>query len=159
MSLRHFMSDRLTDPNSLIKAQIIKRAVTTLNQRTFDSMVRRLSDFIEDRGAKDIDFHMFAIAVGEQGQLPHADLKYLWDNAFKVYGDTDDAKRFLGTLQMYCMTISEYPWVFVSDSEKADKLANGEIPEATKYFIDKKSKPKVSISDLMSKFNKPFKKE
>lgn len=173
MPLKYVMSDKLTDPNKLIQAPIMSKAINVLGKRTWDSMVWKLHDFIEDRASKDQTYHIFAIAFGDTGQLPKAHYDYLWENAIKVYGDSNEAKRFLGTFQMYCMCLSKYNWLFIQDPEKRQKIAEGEIPDVTEYFVDitgagyqtiqKKSKPvnanvnvkkTFSVNDLAAKFNK-----
>lgn len=172
MPLKHVMSDKIMDSNILMKAPIMLKAFNLLGSKTWNSMISKLSDFIEDKASKDQTYHIFAIAFGDTGQLPKGHYDYLWQKAIEVYGDSNEAKRFLGTFQMYCISLSKYNWLFIQDPEKKQKIAEGEIPDVTEYFVDitgagyrkiKKSqlvnantniKKKYNINDLAAKFNK-----
>jgi len=159
MPLKPVMNDKLTNANDLLRSSIMSKAVKTLGRVTFDSMTKKLLDFIEERSAKDNTYHIFAIAFGDTGQLPHGHYDYLWSKAIEVYGDTNEAKRFLGTFQMYCFCLTSQNWLFIQDPEKKQKLEKGEIPDVTEYFVDvtgngyKNITKNYTLEELRSKFN------
>ena len=162
MPLRNIYGNEVK-PKKFEDAPIIIRARTQIGERSWGSMVRRVSEYVERKGADSLErgessYHIFAIAMGQQGNMPAGDLNYVWGKAVEVFGDSDEAKRFLGTLQMYCFAMSEYNWVYIEDPEKKKKLAVGDIPEATQYFMEKPKAPKPtmqeSIEALKQKFNR-----
>ena len=167
MPLKLALATKLINPMKLMESDIMFKAHQTLGERVFNSMIRRLVVFVNSRkqecsGA----YTIFAIGLGNEGIIAKTDYDYLWEKAITVYGDTDLAKRFLGTMLMYCFAIDSRNWLFIQDPEKSKKLSENEIPDATKYFLDttgkgyafldEERKPvslEESIKALKAKFN------
>lgn len=156
--LRNSFQKELT-ATKLLKSDILNRARKELGDRTFDSMVKRYLNFVEERAENAINkgissFTLFGLVLGDNGLMCKKDYDYLWEKAILVFGDTDYAKRFLGTLQMYAFALSEHNWVYVEDTEKRAKLENGETPQANKFFLDQTKKPTFedSLNALKNKW-------
>ena len=167
MPLKLALASKLMDPIKLMESDIMFKAHQKLGERVFNSMVRRFIIFVNSRKVECSGaYTIFAIGLGEQGVIAKTDYDYLWEKAIIVYGNTDMAKRFLGTMLMYCFAIDSRNWLFIQDPEKNKKLSENEIPEATKYFLDttgkgyafleQERKPvslEESIKALKAKFN------
>lgn len=158
----------------LWNSEIIKRAMTELNERTVISMHNRLLRHIDEVARKAIEngdssFIVFGILFGNEGKLPKGDYDYLWNKAIEVFGDTHYAKMFLGTLQMHAFASSEYHWIVVEDEDKRKKKDQNKVPDANQFFLHRPTpiaqgstnaeiirRPATlgnSIEDLKRKFN------
>jgi hypothetical protein len=154
--LRHFANDSKMKANKMLESDIVCRAYSELGNRTHESILTRLGRFVkninEDRSG---GFTVYGMLLGDNGIMPKVDYEYCWDKAIKVFGDTDEAKRYLGTMLMVAFVLDDRNWRFINDLDKKKKLASGDIPDATMYFIDKEYREPVkpSFDDLRTKFH------
>lgn len=160
----------LTYPNkneieteTLLESNIIKRFISKKDKKTLDSIVDILHKHIEDRAIKAItknesSYTIFGILLGDNGILSNDDVEYrkVWDLAHDAFNEGDFAKRFLGTVQMIAFSLSKHHWIIVNDDEKDEKIKNGEIPLANKFFLHNRGamNEMESLDLLVKKFGR-----
>ena len=141
MSLKSPFSNVLMKTNFLENSPMFRKARSFLGDKVLNSIANRFSKYVNQRpNVEDTGYTIFGIALGVNGIMPHADLDYAWTKAIECFGDNDEAKKFLGSMLMKAFVDDDQNWLFIQDPEKAKKQADGDIPEATQYFLDNTGK-------------------
>lgn len=158
--LTYTNKDEITS-KQLLKSEVVQKFLSIKDEKTFNSMADIIFGHLENRGDKAINnnessYTIFGILLGHKGLLPDKEHNYIWDLAHEVFGDTDFAKRFLGTVQMYSFSLSKHHWIVVVDDYKDEKLKKGEIPIANQFFLHNRGATSFaeSLEFLKKKFNK-----
>lgn len=170
MPLKYFAATFTVNPNRLYLAPILLKLRKQIKKvkgiKSYIAIERRLLKAVIniDETASG-GFTIFGMVLGEQSFLSHKDYEYIWDVMYEVFGESDEAfdfnKRSLGILLMWAFAVSDRNWIFDVDPDKEKKVLAGEIPDATKYFLDITGKSyalikqvnNFSLEDLASKFN------
>jgi len=138
--LRHFQRRFQVCPVSLGESDLLNKAKKEMGVKLYNMAVRVFTEYV---GSIDesvsAGYFKFAFVIGESGQAPKKDVDYLWNRMVEVYGDekrsVDHIKRVLGTICMMVVADDPRNWVYRDDMDKKFKIAQGQVPEATEYWV------------------------
>lgn len=139
--LKEFTKTYPIDATSMEKSGLVLKAKKDMGTKLFNMSKRVFKEFIQtkDRSLSG-GYFKFAFVVGDSGQAPKKDVDYLWNRMVEIYGDSQESvnhiKRVLGTVCMICVAGDSRSWFCRIDPEKKEKLAVGQIPEATEYWMN-----------------------
>ena len=142
MSLKHFNRSFKIDPIGLDESDILSKAKKEMGKPLYGMANRVFSEFVQRQDESiSAGYFKFAFIIGDSGQAPKKDVDYLWQRMEEIYGTSDRSydfiKRVLGTICMKCVAEDKRQWVYRDDMDKKKKLASGDIPDATEYWVVK----------------------